>query len=277
MSSYFRGDQFVKTPLGPAVPGAQVFVVNQPAVVPPALSSTTPNPTPLATVFSDSGGLNPLAQPIMTDGFGHAFYYAAAGLYTVAIYWNNILQMVLPDQLIGNNGVGSISLQTNGFANFDQGVENLVAGLNINLTPDNFGATVIDSVLPLKTDGTLNADQTVDDLLSGVNMHLTNSGSGTAINTAFGLLQTQRTTYTVQAADLTRGYLIIPIAWTSSFADLNYTISVSVVGPIPGELSLFPASIQSITTAGFNLVVWGMTDNVDLDSAVTIHALGIHD
>lgn len=279
MSSYFRGDQFVKTALGPAVPGALVFVCTQPAVVPPALSSITPNPTPLATLFADPGGLTPLAQPIVTDGFGHAFYYAAAGLYTVVVYWSSILQLTLPDQLIGNNGVGSISLQTSGFPNFDQGIENLIAGANITLTPDNFGGTTIDSTyaLPLKTDGVLNADQTVENLISGVNISLSNSGAGTAINTAFGLLQTKRVVYTVQTADLTRGYLIIPVAWSAAFADLNYTISFSVVGPGSGELNLFPASIQDITTAGFNVVVWGLNDPVNFGSPVTIHATGIHD
>lgn len=272
MATYFRGDQFVKSPLGPAVAGAQVYVCTQPASVPQA-----PAPSPLAALYADSGGISPLTQPLTTDGFGHAWFYAAAGIYTIAIYLNGILQLKLPDQLIGSNGVGSISLQTGGVPNFDQAIENLIAGLNISLTPDTLGGTTISSVLPLKTDGVLNADQTEENLLSGTNIHLVNSGAGTTINTSFGLVQTKRLVYTVQAADVTNGYVAIPVTWATPFIDANYTVVFSVFGPGSGELNLFPASMQNVVASGLKIFVWGFNTAVNLGSSITLEVIGIHD
>lgn len=99
--TYFRSDGFVKSSLGPAVPGSQVFVLTQPANVPTGLTAAVPTPTPLATIYSDPNGLVPIQQPILTDGFGHYDFYILPGTYTVAIYLNATLQKFYLDQSIG--------------------------------------------------------------------------------------------------------------------------------------------------------------------------------
>ena len=99
-TTYFRKDGWVKSVIGPAVPGAQVYVCQQPANV-----SSLP-PDPLADIFSDVNGLVPITQPIITDGFGHYDYYVAAGLYTEVIGLNNVIQQVYPDQYFGVGEAG---------------------------------------------------------------------------------------------------------------------------------------------------------------------------
>lgn len=102
--SFWRSDGWVKSAQGAAVPGAQIYVCNQPAnvdVVPPS---------PLASIFSDSGGLVPITQPLITDGFGHYDFYAAPGIYTVIVALGGVVQQVYPDQSVGlaNSTVGSV-------------------------------------------------------------------------------------------------------------------------------------------------------------------------
>lgn len=109
MPNYFRNDGFVKSTLGPAVPGAQIFVCDQPANIPAGLSAVAPNPTPLATIYSDPDGLVPITQPILTDGFGHYDFYVLPGTYDVSVYLGGKLQQEYPDQSIG---VSSLSART---------------------------------------------------------------------------------------------------------------------------------------------------------------------
>src|SRR6266705_5400428 len=100
-TTFFRKDGWVKTVIGPAVAGAQVYVcAPQPANV-----SALP-PSPLANIFSDVNGLVPITQPIITDGFGHYDYYAEAGLYTEVIGAAGIVQQVYPDQNLGLGNAG---------------------------------------------------------------------------------------------------------------------------------------------------------------------------
>lgn len=101
MPTYFRSDGWVKSALGVAVPGAQVFLCQQPANVPSALSSATPTPTPLQNIFSDPDGLVPITQPILTDGFGHYDLYVTPGTYTLAVYLSGTLSQSYEDQSIG--------------------------------------------------------------------------------------------------------------------------------------------------------------------------------
>lgn len=98
--TFFRSDQFVKSAIGPAVPGAQVYVCLQPANV------TDVPPSPLADIFSDINGLVPIEQPVITDGFGHVDFYAAAGLYTHVIVLGGRIQNVYEDQLLGAGEAG---------------------------------------------------------------------------------------------------------------------------------------------------------------------------
>jgi hypothetical protein len=164
MPTFFRSDGWVKTSQGPAVPGAQVFVCTQPANAPTTLVPV--GPTPLAPIYSDPNGLVAITQPIISDGFGHYDFYATAGSYTVLVYLNGTLQQVYPDQSVGGVGSGggtglvagpgiSIfgseisctfsqpSFETNGVANTDQALLNLIAGAGISLASDGSGGVTI--------------------------------------------------------------------------------------------------------------------------------------
>lgn len=272
-ASYFRYDAWMSNPVGPVITGAQVFVCNQPMQAAP-LTLALGIPSPLATTYSDPDGNLVLTQPAITDGFGHTDFYVAAGIYTVLLYWNGALHLILPDQVIGASGVGSIAFATEGFLNTSQSVENLIAGLNITVTADSFGGTTIASTLPLLTDSVANSDQTVYNLISGANILLS---GGTTISTTIGRLQVGRTVYSVTAADIVRGYCIIPVLWASAFADTSYTLKYSVQSPNLSNLSCFEVSAQSVSAAGVSVVIGGITSTIVVGTQITIHALGIHD
>jgi hypothetical protein len=118
-----------------------VFVCTQPAnVVFP--------PTPLAAIYSDPNGLVPITQPLITDGFGHAYFYALPGLYTVIIANGGIIQQTYPDQSLGGVGTGTsggtaLVLEVQGVPTASQLLQNLVAGPNITITADGVGNTTI--------------------------------------------------------------------------------------------------------------------------------------
>lgn len=99
-----RDDRFVTDAQGRALAGAMVFWLTQPATVGP-----TPPPSPLAPLFTDLTGATPLAQPVLTDGFGHAdAYMDDTVLHTVAVYHPLFgpNPVVLPDQSLGGGGGG---------------------------------------------------------------------------------------------------------------------------------------------------------------------------
>jgi hypothetical protein len=155
MNNYYRSDGWVKTTQGPAVPGAQVYILSQPANVTPTITPprSTPvpfTPNPQVQVYSDAG-FTPIIQPIITDGFGHYDFYALPGLYTVAVYYGGKLQQFYTDQSIGSvgsSGGTSISLLTNGSLNFNQNILNLVQGAGIIVVTDNLGNAVITNLNP---------------------------------------------------------------------------------------------------------------------------------
>jgi hypothetical protein len=98
-----RDDRWVCDALGRALSGAQVYYCTQPA-------STSANPpSPLATVYTDITGDTPEVQPIITDGFGHAWgYLSNAVLYTV-VMWHPLFgsyPIILIDQQVGGAGGG---------------------------------------------------------------------------------------------------------------------------------------------------------------------------
>lgn len=126
MNNFFRNDGWVKSPLGQALAGAQVYVCNQPA------NTTWVPPSPLVSIFSDPSGLVPITQPIISDGFGHYSFYAAPGLYTVIVVTGGRIQQVYPDQSLG--GVGT------------NGTIGLVAGSGITIVADNLGNTTISTL-----------------------------------------------------------------------------------------------------------------------------------
>ena len=93
--TYFRSDGWVKSVIGQAVAGAQVYVCSQPADV-----SYVP-PIPQVSLFSDTAGTTPLANPVITDGFGHYDFYVPYGTYTVVIVNSGKIQQVYTDQTVG--------------------------------------------------------------------------------------------------------------------------------------------------------------------------------
>jgi len=107
MATLFRMDGWVKSAVGPATPGASIYVCNQPAntVAPIQVPNGPPLPpfvpSPLASIFSDVNGLVPITQPIITDGFGHYNFYASAGFYTVVVMLGGRVQQAYADQNVG--------------------------------------------------------------------------------------------------------------------------------------------------------------------------------
>lgn len=99
MATFLRRDDWVTDAMGNALSGASVYVCSQPA------TTTSIPPSPLIQLYSDPAGADPITQPVLTDGYGHAFYYAAPGTYTVVYYSPQILETVLADQTIGSGNV----------------------------------------------------------------------------------------------------------------------------------------------------------------------------
>ena len=163
MATYFRSDGWVKSALGAAVPGALIYVcAPQPANV-----AFLP-PTPLAPIFADPNGLVPIAQPILTDGFGHYDFYVGPGLYTVVVVNAGKVQEVYPDQSVGNVGTGTSN--TSG----------LIPGNNITIIGNVISAIGIPSGLALQTKGVPNVFQNLLNLSSSdLSVTVTDLGNGT--------------------------------------------------------------------------------------------------
>jgi len=124
-----RDDRWVADALGRALAGAQVYWCTQ-----PANTSLNP-PSPLATVYTSTAATQTVTQPVVTDGFGHAWgYLDDSVLYTVVI-WHPLFgsnPIVLPDQSIGGGGGGGGSLLP--FAGIPIGTKN---GVNTVFTLAN--------------------------------------------------------------------------------------------------------------------------------------------
>jgi hypothetical protein len=124
--TYGRDDRYIADALGRALPAAQVYWCTQPA-------STGANPpSPLAATFTDSTGDTPLAQPVLADGFGHAYAYLNnAELYTVVV-WHPLFgsnPVVLEDQAISGASSGS-----SGVTPFSQTPAGPINGSNVTFT-----------------------------------------------------------------------------------------------------------------------------------------------
>jgi hypothetical protein len=102
--SFFRRDGTVNTALGVGVSGVDVYVCTQPA------NTGSIPPSPLATIYADSSG-TPLANPVLTDGLGNFFFYAATGAYTLVYFdpLGRIAEQIFPDQQVVSPGGGSVS------------------------------------------------------------------------------------------------------------------------------------------------------------------------
>ena len=141
--AYHSVNAWIKSTLGPAVPGAQVFVVtNNSPNTPTKLSQGAVGPQ--QQVYSDTAGLFPISQPLITSGFGYANCYAPAGVYTVLVYLGGMLQATYPDQ-----SVGGIYASTLGqFGRYDLWVRNALGVAQPN-------ARVIVSTQPCSIPGAL--------------------------------------------------------------------------------------------------------------------------
>jgi hypothetical protein len=108
MNTFFRYDSWTKTAQGPAVPGAQIFVLGQPANLPGSLVPVPPSPT--LQVYGDVNGLSALQQPLIADGFGHvSFYLPTDTAFTLAVYLGGMLQNSYADQFpMGAGASGSV-------------------------------------------------------------------------------------------------------------------------------------------------------------------------
>lgn len=100
-----RDDRTLTDAQGRALAGASVYWCLQPAVAP----SVAP-PSPLATIYTDITGTVPETQPVLTDGFGHAWAYMDdSPLYTLVFYHPlfGANPVVWPDQHLGSGGGGT--------------------------------------------------------------------------------------------------------------------------------------------------------------------------
>ena len=256
MSTVFRKDGWVKSVLGPAIPGAQVYV----CFPQPANTSALP-PSPLATIYSDPMGLVPIDQPIITDGFGHYDYYAVSGLYTEVIGLNNTVQQVYPDQTIGLVGTANPPGNDTG----------LVAGSGITITGSTISASG-STPLQLQTDGVDNTLQTLLNLKSGTNITLTADGSGGV---------------TIDAAS--SGASIQTITRVFTPTELRAAVDILLIPGVVGKRTFI---FGGITIMGANTVLWsggtiniysghgdlfwaGFNDNTEVESAVQISSSGL--
>ena len=109
MTTFARDDRYVQSPQGFSLSGAEVYWCTQPA------STANNPPSPLATVYADLGGTEPITQPVITDGFGHAFAYMDDSILYTVVAWHPIFgvnPVVLQDQAIpGAGGGGGGGLQ----------------------------------------------------------------------------------------------------------------------------------------------------------------------
>lgn len=139
-----RDDRWVSDALGRALAGAQVYYCTQPA------SITVLPPSPLATLYTSTSGSVTESQPLITDGFGHAYTYADNSVaYTIVIVhplfppdpnYNNLNVVVLTDQILGGGGGGSGSTPFSGIPS------GTIDGTNRTFTLTNAGVPL--TVLP---------------------------------------------------------------------------------------------------------------------------------
>lgn len=97
---YGRMDFSLQNAQGQAIAGATVNVYTQAAC-------GTPTTGTLATLYPAANGGTPIVQPLITDGFGHAFAYASAACYTYVYNSPYTGQLTYIDQVISTPSSGS--------------------------------------------------------------------------------------------------------------------------------------------------------------------------
>jgi hypothetical protein len=99
-----RDDRWISDAQGRALAGAQVYWCVQPAI-----TASNP-PSPLATVYATIAGGTPIIQPVLTDGFGHAFAYLDNSILYTVVVWHPLFgttPVVLLDQAMPGAGGGA--------------------------------------------------------------------------------------------------------------------------------------------------------------------------
>ena len=139
-----RDDRYVTDAQGRALAGAQVYWCTQPAT-----TSANP-PYPLATLYTSTSGGTQLTQPVLTDGFGHAYAYMDDSVLYTVVVWHPLFgtsPVVLPDQSVGGGG-------TLGWTPFSGTLIGAVNGTNTQFQLAN-GTTPL-TVLPVQATVWLN-------------------------------------------------------------------------------------------------------------------------
>ena len=271
--AFSRFDTFARSVVGPSAAGAQVFLCLQPAV------TTSIPPSPLAQLYSDPLGANPISQPLVCDGFGHASCYVASGTFTEVVVYGGMLVQVYPDQFIAS----TIAVQVNGLEvngnpvtgpNFNGSVPAAPTGsTNVTFQFDGLGnvsASLLTSIYaPLASPaltGTPTAptqassdDSTAIATTAYVQSVLIASGAVTSVFGRTGAVVAQAGDYTVAqitgAAPLSSPMLTgVPTAPTPLTSDNSTTLAttayVKAQGIGAGTVTNFSASnIGSIATA----------------------------
>lgn len=144
--SLARDDRYVTDAQGRALAGAEVYWCTQPA------STANNPPSPLATVYADAAGSIPLTQPVLTDGFGHAYAYMNEAVLHTVVIWHPLFgynPVVLPDQSIGGGTGGA------GLTPFSGTPSGTINGTNRVFTLTN-GGTPIPNATPAQVTAWLN-------------------------------------------------------------------------------------------------------------------------
>jgi hypothetical protein len=109
-----RYDGFVKSALGQAIAGAQIYACTQPA------NTAFIPPSPLLSIFSDINGNSLITQPLRADGFGHFDFYIPSTTFTLVIVNGGKVQQVYADQApMGSFGSGGGSIDLGDLASTD--------------------------------------------------------------------------------------------------------------------------------------------------------------
>ena len=104
-----RDDRWTSDAQGRALSGALVYWCTQPATVPTPPAA----PSPLAVIYADISGTTPETQPVVTDGFGHAFAYMDDSVLYTVVFYHPLFgpnPIILKDQALGSGGGGGATL-----------------------------------------------------------------------------------------------------------------------------------------------------------------------
>jgi hypothetical protein len=174
-----------------AASGAQVYVYTQPTtgITPPTedgAGNSTPGTwstaaTALASIYSDNAGADALPNPFTLDGNASGWFYATEGLYTVVIVGSTLATpLIFVDQALLTTSAGGTTFETNGVANTNQALLNLVQGANITLSASGGNITISGTAaaVSFEINGTAASSQVVQNLIAGSGMTITDGGSG---------------------------------------------------------------------------------------------------